>query len=111
MVEACYMARATTKQQVLDWIGKLTLQTNKKGQYIHNAIFLLEKGIWHILQSQFNPSNLGKGMEKLLDTGDNRLTLVMSTDVITTGSVIKEAKLHAEARLTLTGKTVCVTMH
>ena len=28
MVEACYMARATTKQQVLDSVNKLTLQTN-----------------------------------------------------------------------------------
>ncbi len=29
MAEACYTARATTKQQVLDGIDKLTLQTNE----------------------------------------------------------------------------------
>ena len=31
MAEACYMARATMKQQVLNGINKLTLQTNKHG--------------------------------------------------------------------------------
>jgi hypothetical protein len=34
----------------------------------------------------------------------------MSTNAITTGSVIKEAKLHAKACLTLTGKTVLPTI-
>ena len=106
MAEECYTARATTKHQVLDKIGKLTLQTNKNGQYMHNAILLLEKGIWRVLQIQFNPSNPSKGMEKLLNTGANQLTLVMSTDAITAGSVIKEAKLHAKARSTLTSKAV-----
>ena len=74
MAEACYTARATTKQQVLDGINKLTLQTNKHGQYTHDAILLLQKGIQHVLVSQFNPSNPGKGMVKLLDDGNNILT-------------------------------------
>ncbi len=74
MAEACYMARATMKQQVLDRINKFTLQTNKHGQYMHDAILLLQKGIQRILVSQFNPSNPGKGMVKLLDNGDNILT-------------------------------------
>ncbi len=63
MVEACYTARATTKQQVLDGIDKLTLQTHKHGQ-----------GIQRVLVSQFNPSDPGKGMVKLLNDGDNILT-------------------------------------
>ncbi len=74
MAEACYMARATTKQQVLGGINKLTLQTNKHGQYMHDAILLLQKGIQRILISQFNQSNPGKGMVKLLDDGNNILT-------------------------------------
>jgi hypothetical protein len=105
MAEACYTARATTKQQVLDGIKKLTLQTNKNGQYMQDAILLLQKGI-HVLQSQFNPSNPGKGMEKLLDTGDNQLTMVKSTDAITAGSVIKKAKQNAKVLSILTGKTI-----
>jgi hypothetical protein len=66
MVEACYTVRATTKQQVIKGIGKLTLQTNEHGQYTHDAILLLQKGISCVLVSQFNPSNSGKGMAKLL---------------------------------------------
>jgi hypothetical protein len=76
MAEACYTARAMTKQQVLNGVNKLTLQTNEHGQYMHDAILLLQKGIRRVLISQFNPSNPGKGIEKLLDDGNNLLTLV-----------------------------------
>jgi hypothetical protein len=74
MAEVCYTARATTKQQVIEGIGKLALQTNKHGQYMHDAILLLQKGIRCVLVSQFNPSDPGKGMEKLLKDGTNLLT-------------------------------------
>jgi hypothetical protein len=92
MAEACYTARATTKQQVIKGIGKLTLQTNKHGQYMHDAILLLQNGIRCVLISQFNPSNSGKGMAKLLEDGSNLLTIVKSTDAITANSVLKAAK-------------------
>jgi hypothetical protein len=91
MAEACHMARATTKQQVIKGIGKLTLQTNKHGQYTHNAILLLQNGIRHVLVSQFNPSVLGKGMAKLLKGGSNLLTNVKLTNTITANSVLKAA--------------------
>jgi hypothetical protein len=45
MAEACYTAQATTKQPVLDGINKSTLQTNKHGQYTHDVILLLQKGV------------------------------------------------------------------
>jgi hypothetical protein len=109
MAEACYTARATTKQQVLDGINKLTLQTNKHGQYTHDAILLLQKGIQRILVSQFNPSNPGNGIVKLLNNGDNILTRVKLTNVITAGSVIKSAKKRADELSTTTGKTVLPT--
>jgi hypothetical protein len=106
MAEACYTAQATTKQQVLNRINKLTLQTNEHGQYTHDAILLIQKGIQRVLVSQFNPSDPGKGMVKLLDNGDNILTRVQSTDAITAGSVLKLAKKQADELLTTTGKTV-----
>jgi hypothetical protein len=106
MVEAYYKAKATTKQQVLNGVNKLTLQTNKHGQYTHAAILLLQKGIRRILISQFNPSNPGKGMEKLLKNGDNLLTLVKSTDAITASYVITKAKSKADELTASTGKTV-----
>jgi hypothetical protein len=59
-----------------------------------------------VLISQFNPSNLGKGMEKLLDDGDNLLTLVKSTDVITANSITNEAKEWVDKLTALTGKTI-----
>jgi hypothetical protein len=97
MAEACYTARATTKQRVLDGVNKLTLQTNKHGQYMHAAILLLQKGIRHVLISHFNLSKPGKGMEKLLDDSNNLLTLVKSTDAIMASYIIKEAKKRAES--------------
>jgi hypothetical protein len=97
MAEACYLARATTKQQVIKGIGKLALQTNKHGQHTHDAILLLQKGIHCVHVSQFNPSNPGKGMEKLLKDGTNLLTNVKSTDAITVNSVLKAAKARADA--------------
>ena len=92
MAEACYMACAATKQHVLNKINKLTLQTNKHKQYMHDAILLFQKGVHRVLVSQFNPSNLGKGMVKLLDDGNNILTHVKLTDAITAGFVIKSKK-------------------
>jgi hypothetical protein len=92
MAEACYTARATTKQQVLNRINKLTLQTNKHGLYTHNAILIIQKGIQRVLVSQFNPSDPGKGMVKLLDNRGNIFTRVQSTNAIMAGSVLKSAK-------------------
>jgi hypothetical protein len=66
MAEVCYTARVTTMQQVLDGNNKLTLQTNEHGQYTHDAIHLIQKGIQRVFVSQFNPSVPGKGMVKLL---------------------------------------------
>jgi hypothetical protein len=95
MAEACYTARATMKQQVIKGIGKLTLQTNKHRQYTHDAVLLLQKGIHCVLVSQFNPSNPGKGMAKLLKDGSNLLTNVKSTNSIMANSVLKAAKTKA----------------
>ncbi len=106
MAEACYIARATTKQQVLDGVNKLTLQTNKHGQYMHDAILLLKNCIRCVLISQYNPSNLGKGMEKPINDGNNLLTLVKSTGAIMTSYVVKEAKKRADKLTASTGKTV-----
>jgi hypothetical protein len=110
MVEACYTARATAKQQVLDGVNKLTLQTNIHGQYTHDAILLLQKGLRRVLISQFNPSNPGKGMEKLLDNGNNLLTLVKSTDAITASYMITKAKNKADELTASTGKTFLPTI-
>ncbi len=72
---------------------------------MHDAILLLQKGIKCVLISQFNSSDPGKGMEKLLDDGNNLLTLVKSTDAITVSYVIKRAKNRADKLTASTSKT------
>jgi hypothetical protein len=76
---------------------------------MHNAILLIQKVIQRVLVSQFNPSDPGKGMVKLLDSGNNILMRVQSTDAITAGSILKSAKKQADKLLTTTGKTVLPT--
>jgi hypothetical protein len=68
--------------------------------------FLIQKGIQLVLVSQFNPSNPGKGMVKLLDDGNNILTRVQSTDAITAGFALKAAPARAEDLSKTTRKTV-----
>ena len=60
MAEACYTARATTKQQVLNGIDKLTLQTNEHGQYMHDAILLIQNGIKRVLSAHLTQVTLSK---------------------------------------------------
>ncbi len=59
-----------------------------------------------MLISYINPSDLGNGMEKLLNDGNNLLTLVKSTDAITTSSDIKAAKKRADKLTAMTSKTI-----
>jgi hypothetical protein len=110
MAEACYTARATTKQQVIKGIGKLALQTNEHGQYTHDDSLLLQKGIRRVLVSQFNPSDPGKGMKKLLEDGTNLLTNVKLTDTITVNSVLKAAKARADAAMKASSTTITPTI-
>jgi hypothetical protein len=109
MAEACYMARATTKQQVIEGIGNLTLQINKHGQYKHDAILLLQKGICRMLVSQFNPSNPGKRMAKLLEDGSNLLTNVKLTNAITANSVLNAAKTKSDTASKAASTTIAPT--
>ncbi len=76
---------------------------------MHDAILLIQKGIQRVLVSQFNPSDPGKGVIKLLDNSDNILTRVHSTNAIMAGSVLKSAKKRADELSTTTGKTVLPT--
>ncbi len=83
---------------------------NEHGQYTHDAILLLQKGIRCILVSQFNPSDPGKDMEKLLEDGTNLLTNVKSTDAITANSVLKAAKARADVALKASSTMITPTI-
>jgi hypothetical protein len=77
---------------------------------MHDAILLLQKGIHCVLVSQFNPSNPGKGMEKLLEDGTNLLTNIKSTDAITANSVLKAAKARTDAASKASSTTITPTI-
>jgi hypothetical protein len=73
---------------------------NKQTWAVHaRRYFTSAKGICSVLVSQFNPSNPGKGMEKLLEYRTNLLTNVKLTDAITANSVLKVAKARVDAAL------------
>ena len=74
MSEAVYTARATTKELVREAIGKLSLPKNSLGQYDHDDIITLQKGISRVLGTQYNPGAPGQGMKQLLAAGDNANT-------------------------------------
>ena len=78
--------------------------------YTYNAILLLQKGIRCVLVSQFNPSNPGKGMAKLLKDGSNLLTNVKSTNAIMANSVLKAAKTKADAASKAASTTIAPTI-
>ncbi len=59
-----------------------------------------------MLISQFNPSNPGKGMEKLFGNGNNLLMLVKLTDATMASYIFKEVKNRADKLTGSTGKTV-----
>jgi hypothetical protein len=59
-----------------------------------------------MLISQYNPSDPGKGTERLLDDRDNLPMLVKSTDAITASFVIKARKKRADKLTAMTSKTV-----
>ncbi len=68
--------------------------------------YYCKKALGCVLISQFNLSNPGKGMEKLLDDGNNLLTLVKSTDAITASYIVKKAKNRADKLTASIGKTI-----
>ena len=91
MTEACYTAQAMTKQLVLNGLENWPFKPTRMGNTRTMPSFYW-KGHSTRTPKPIQPNNPGKGMEKLLDADDNRLTLVMSADAITARSVIKEAK-------------------
>ena len=60
MAEACYSAQASTKAQVVAEIAKLPFKKNDNGQYMHDTIATLARGIERIMKGTYNPCDTGK---------------------------------------------------
>jgi hypothetical protein len=63
-----------------------------------------------VLVSQFNPSNPGEGMAKLLKEGSNLLTNVKLANAITANSVLKAAKIKADTASKAASTTIAPTI-
>ncbi len=65
----CHQRKINQPVLVLNGVNKLTLQTNEHGQYTHDAILLLQKGIGRVLLiSQFNGSKTIQLAQRLEST-------------------------------------------
>ncbi len=87
---------------------------NKQTRAVHaQCSSTSAKSIRHVPVSQFNPSNPGNGMAKLLKDGLNLLTIVKLTDAIRANSVLKAAKNKADAALKAASTTIApvITSH
>ena len=97
MDEVVYTARAATKELVREVIGKLSLSKNSLGQYGHNDIITLQKGISHVLGTQYNSGAPGQGIKQPLASGNNALTRVRASNVITVKFILDESLAKARA--------------
>ena len=95
MSEAIITARNTARELVESRIGELELRKNLAGQYDHDDIMTLKKGIENVLGSQWNALTPGKGVTMLLEKVPNVLTKIKETDVIDTDSILKTSKEEA----------------
>jgi hypothetical protein len=103
MADACFTARATTREHVAASIKKLTLTTTNNGQYNHDAATTFIAGIHRVLRKTYNPGDPGNGMFKLCAAA-NAITMIKATSVATAKSVLDDTKAFAAAATT--GSTI-----
>ena len=97
MSEAVYTAQVATKELVREAIRKFSLPKNSSGQYDHDDIITLQEGIFRVLGTQYNPGTSGQDMKQLLGAGNNALTRVCASDVITPKFILDESLAEAKA--------------
>ena len=96
MADACFTARATTREHVRDSIAKLALPTTDSSQYNHDAATTFIAGICPILRETYNPGDPGNGMDKLCNAS-NAIARIKSTDVATSKTVLDKADRFARS--------------
>ena len=101
MADACFTARATTREHVREAIEKLALPKNANGQFNHDAATNFNAAIPRVLKGTFNPINPGCGMSGLC-TKASDLAKMATTSVATVKSVLDDAKAKALAESTPT---------
>ena len=99
MADACFTARAMTRDHVGETIEKLALPKNANGQFNHDAATNFKAAVARVLKSTFNPINPGCGMSGLC-TKTSDIAKITTTSVATIQSVLDDAAAQATATST-----------
>ena len=97
MSDACYTARASTRNEVIKDMSKIKLTKNATGQYVHDDILIAINQVTKIFALLYNQSTSGPGMALLLDSTVGALTNKKLTGVFKIESVLKKSKDEAAA--------------
>jgi hypothetical protein len=103
MADLVFTARVAIWSQVANKIGRLSLPKNESGQYTHDDITHLKKGIKRILKQQYNLAGGDHGMLAILALNNYG---PKANKTITAADLINMSKKEAEAESTTTGTTV-----
>jgi hypothetical protein len=101
MADACFTARATTREHVRKAIKKLALSKNSNGQFNHDVATNFKAAVIRVLKSTFNPINPGCGMSGLC-TKASTIAKIKTTSVATIQSALNDATANALATSTPT---------
>ena len=105
MSDACYTARAATRDQVFAQLDKLSLPKSNNNQYNHAAAHKYTINVKRVLKSTFYPGAPGHGMSGLLTsskdaTNPSAVAAITSVDVATVDTVLAESIATAKAATT-----------
>ena len=93
-----YKILSTTSAAIKKGLKKIKLHKNEANQYSYNAAVLVGTHLRRLLTGVYNSGGDGPGMSRLMDSGDNALTLRKNTDTHTIESVLTAAKAVAKKK-------------
>ena len=95
MADACYTARATTREQITAYNQKLDLPATNNNYQYDDAVKLIAN-TRRVLTVKYNlTTSNSSGMSKLLDA-DGAISVIKSTDITTINSIIRKSNARAK---------------
>ena len=91
-----YTICSTTSAAIKKGLQKIKLPKNEANQYSHNAAVLVGTQLRRLLTGVYNSGSDGPGMSRLMDSGNNALTLRKNTNTHTIESVLTAARVAAK---------------
>ena len=90
-----YTAQSVVKKHIVEQCGNCNLKKDSNGLYNHDNIVKVQETIKGKLNKVFLDHESGLGMIKLLDSTDNKINTVTTSQMIIADSVINKAKKEA----------------